>query len=691
MRKALKEANQELLAMQDKFGAASTQAIDAARKVAELKDRIEDARETADLFDPGKKFQAFVTLGSQIAAGFSAVQGAMALVGAESEDVQKALLKVQGAMALAQGLSQLKDLGKSWQQLKVFVNAATQGVSGFKKALISSGIGALVVAVGTLVAYWDDIKGLVNGVSKEQEKLNEQTEKNLKAEQEKMDALNSSDEILKLQGKSEREILQIKMGQLKLVIAESKARIEQAEITKVSQIAAAKRNNELTKMVIRGAIEANTAILRALAAPIDLIILTVNQVSDVLGFGKVVATTINEEITKMNVAASDWVANKLFDPEKVKTEADESIKTMKSTLLQQENQYAGYQNQLNGANNKGNKDRSEANEKAANEDNKRREEADKEAAAKRRDLTLKRDKEFAEEINKIIEETRLAGIKDLREKERAELDATHREQLLDIKNNENVTFEQRLALTIALRQKQRQEEVALQQKFDQEDLQKESAKLLEQSNAEDLNFAERLAKIKEREDLESQIIFESDQARTDFQKQNSEARKKIAQEEKNAIIQALDAVAQSLLNASDLLGKNTKAGKALAIASATISMLTSAQKAYEATVGIPFVGPVLAPINAGLAIAAGIKNIREIAKVKVPGGGGGGGVPNPPTPPPGTAPMQPVLSPAVQGQTLNAQAINDLGNQSLRAYVMNSDIQNNNQRNAYLERNARIG
>jgi len=53
--------------------------------------------------------------------------------------------------------------------------------------------------------------------------------------------------------------------------------------------------------------------------------------------------------------------------------------------------------------------------------------------------------------------------------------------------------------------------------------------------------------------------------------------------------------------------------------------------------------------------------------------------------------MQPGISQAVQGQALNAQAINDLGNQSLRAYVMNSDIQNNNQRNAYLERNARIG
>ncbi len=713
MRKALKEANQELLAMQDKFGAASTQAIDAARKVADLKDRIDDARETADLFDPGKKFQAFVTLGSQIAAGFSAVQGAMALVGAESEDVQKALLKVQGAMALAQGLSQLKDLGKSWQQLKIFVNAATQGVSGFKKALISSGIGALVVAVGTLVAYWDDIKGLVNGVSKEQEKLNEQTEKNLKAEQEKMDALNSSDEILKLQGKSEKEILQIKMSQLKLVIAESKARIEQAEITKVSQIAAAKRNNELTKMVIRGAIEANTAILRALAAPIDLIILTVNQVSDVLGFGKVVATTINEEITKMNVAASDWVANQLFDPEKVKTEADESIKTMKSTLLQQENQYAGYQNQLNGANNKGNKDRSEANEQAANEENKRREEADQVVAERRKSLMTKRDqelldidkkynedlikltgrseeeinilkesyrrqrsevedqyrkeqkekeKEFANEINKINEEIRLAGIKDQREKEKAELQITHQEQLSQIAANENLNFMQRLALTVALRQKQRQEEVALEDKFKQEDLQK-------------------------KQEFNNQIL----QAEIELQNATFAAT--------SAGLNALESLAgknKKLANAFFVIDKALAIVKIIMDTQREIASYYAAGAASPMNLIVPGSGMALATkqaIAAKIRAAGSIATISATSIGKFMNGSGGGGTGPTPPPPPGNlnAPMQPGLSPAVQGQALNAQAINDLGNQSLRAYVMNSDIQNNNQRNAYLERNARIG
>jgi hypothetical protein len=247
---------------------------------------------------------------------------------------------------------------------------------------------------------------------------------------------------------------------------------------------------------------------------------------------------------------------------------------------------------------------------------------------------------------------------------------------------------------ILLKQNEQLELDAVDVLFKQKKLEKNAADALTEASNQELSFQERRAKITEREQLANQITFKSDEERTAFNKANSEARKKIAQEEANAIVQAADAVANTLTNASKILGENTKAGKALAIASATISMFTSAQKAYAATVGIPYVGPILAPINAALAIAAGIKNIKEIGKVKVPGGGGGGGsVPNPTPPPPGNmnAPLSPTLSSAVQGQALNSQAINNLGNQSLRAYVMNSDIQNNNQRNAYLERNARIG
>lgn len=125
VKKELRAAQTELIAMRDRFGETSQEAINAARKVADLRDRIEGAKEAADLFDPGKRFQAFTTAASQLAAGFSAVQGAMALVGSESEDVQKALLKVQGAIALSQGLSELKDVGKSFEQLNIVIQSST--------------------------------------------------------------------------------------------------------------------------------------------------------------------------------------------------------------------------------------------------------------------------------------------------------------------------------------------------------------------------------------------------------------------------------------------------------------------------------------------------------------------------------------------------------------------------------------
>lgn len=86
-------------------------------------------------------------------------------------------------------------------------------------------------------------------------------------------------------------------------------------------------------------------------------------------------------------------------------------------------------------------------------------------------------------------------------------------------------------------------------------------------------------------------------------------------------LEAAQALSDTFGQIADLFGEQTAAGKAAAIAQATIDTYLSAQKAYQATVGIPIVGPVLAPINAGIAIAAGIKNIKAIAAVPAPDGG----------------------------------------------------------------------
>lgn len=98
------EAKNEAVQLAEKFGQFSPQAIEAAKRAAELKDRIGDLNDTLNALNPDAKFAAFGQVITSLAGGFTAAQGALALFGQESEDVQKGLLKVQAALAITQGL-----------------------------------------------------------------------------------------------------------------------------------------------------------------------------------------------------------------------------------------------------------------------------------------------------------------------------------------------------------------------------------------------------------------------------------------------------------------------------------------------------------------------------------------------------------------------------------------------------------
>jgi hypothetical protein len=94
-----------------------------------------------------------------VASGFELAQGAMGAMGVESEHVQEALLKVQSAMAMAQGLQGLKE---SLPALKSVANVAVKAFSTVKGAVMATGIGLLAVAVGLVVANLDKIKGVAS-------------------------------------------------------------------------------------------------------------------------------------------------------------------------------------------------------------------------------------------------------------------------------------------------------------------------------------------------------------------------------------------------------------------------------------------------------------------------------------------------------------------------------------------------
>ena len=155
----LKEAQANVAALSEKFGATSKQAVEAAKAAASLKDRIGDAKSLTDAFNPDAKFKALSGSLTGVAGGFSAVTGALGLMGKESKDVEKAILKVQSAMALASGVQALgesidsfKQLGAVIRSTTIFQKLAAAAQWAWNAAMTANPIGVMVTAIAGLIA-----------------------------------------------------------------------------------------------------------------------------------------------------------------------------------------------------------------------------------------------------------------------------------------------------------------------------------------------------------------------------------------------------------------------------------------------------------------------------------------------------------------------------------------------------------
>jgi hypothetical protein len=293
LKKQLREAQAEVGALSDKFGATSKEAINAAKRAAELKDRIGDAKALTDAFNPDAKFKALTSSLAGVAGGFAAVQGAIGLFGGESKELEKQLLKVQSALALSQGLQSVgesidsfKQLGAVIQTTTLFLkaNAAANAITaaslrlvgvaaettaiGFKvlkAAIVSTGIGVLVIALGELLSALMNYTSSAEKATKKQKELNEEivkgTEAGNKAVKEYLKSSAELEELrAKLAGKGEDEILAIRKKSLNAQIEQNKKDYEQLiKLDKVKASALidenAKLTDELTKLDINFKIE----------------------------------------------------------------------------------------------------------------------------------------------------------------------------------------------------------------------------------------------------------------------------------------------------------------------------------------------------------------------------------------------------------------------------------------------------
>lgn len=243
LRSQLREAQAEVAALSEKFGVTSVEAAAAARRAAELKDQIGDAKALTDAFNPDAKFRALTSSLSGVAGGFAAVQGGMALFGAQSEEVEATLLKVQSAMALSQGIQAVGESVDSFKQLsavvqnstafqkvnsavtataaviqRVFsgaVNTTAASFNALKAAIVSTGIGALVVGIGYLISKMNEGANAAKELTKEQEGLNRQLEYTKELSTQAAQSLDYQTQVelasAKKRGASDRELTQIKI------------------------------------------------------------------------------------------------------------------------------------------------------------------------------------------------------------------------------------------------------------------------------------------------------------------------------------------------------------------------------------------------------------------------------------------------------------------------------------------------
>lgn len=226
-----------------------------ATTMHDYKDQQEDLRNSAG--DLGTALSNVQGLATDVVSGFSAVNAIMTLTGSNTEDLQKAMVSLQAGIALVQGMEGLEGLPKrinaTVTSLKSLFAATTKetaatgalatsqgilatvtkGVSkafkGLKAALISSGIGGILVLIGALATAMTALVGVIRNnlqADNEFKDANEQLNQSFEAQNH---ALDNEIKLMKASGKSQEEIIKAKQKLTAEQIKETEATLENAK------------------------------------------------------------------------------------------------------------------------------------------------------------------------------------------------------------------------------------------------------------------------------------------------------------------------------------------------------------------------------------------------------------------------------------------------------------------------------
>ena len=220
-----------------------------------------------------------------------------------------------------------------------------------------------------------------------------------------------------------------------------------------------------------------------------------------------------------------------------------------------------------------------------------------------------------------------------------------------------------------------------QKKFKEEDDKKaveESAiaseKLVLEKDDELLSFEAQRELIQKREELLNADKTINDKDRLTLKKQFKAASDKIDELEVQASKEKSEKTEKGLNQLSDVVGKNTVAGKGMSIAAATINTYQGVTDALAAKTFTPF-DTALKFVNAAGILSNGLKTVKQMAAVKIPNASGGAGTGGASSPSGGSISQPPAFN--VVGASGTSQLAGAIGSQSkepTRAYVVSADV-----------------
>jgi len=170
LRQELKDLKDQLLNTQkgtEEYGEAMRKAANIQK---ELKDQMQEVNNSA--MDFGQMMGNSTKIMAGVSGAITAATGALSLFGIENEEAQKKITATMTALiGITQGLSAMDNGIKAFKALTIAINASSKSLGVFKTALISTGIGALVVILASIIAYWDEFTEAIGLSSEQMERL----------------------------------------------------------------------------------------------------------------------------------------------------------------------------------------------------------------------------------------------------------------------------------------------------------------------------------------------------------------------------------------------------------------------------------------------------------------------------------------------------------------------------------------